>query len=136
MASDQGADLVPVGEATLACAPDAVSAARKLTSRWLDDRAHPEPHDNACLLVSELVTNSVRHADQPAGAPLRVSAFAVNGIVRMEVEDGGQGEVRRRAAPPGEGGLGLQLVELLAAHWGVNHEHGTCVWFELAARGR
>jgi anti-sigma regulatory factor (Ser/Thr protein kinase) len=136
VASDQGADLVPVGEATLACVPDAVSAARELISRWLEDRAHAGLHDDACLLVSELVTNSVRHADQPAAARLRVSAFAVDGVVRVEVEDRGQGEVRRRAAPPGEGGLGLQLVELLAAHWGVNHEHGTCVWFELAARGR
>ena len=135
MASDQERDLVQVGEATLACEPDAVSAARKVVSRWLEDRAHLQLHDDACLLVSELVTNSVRHADQPAGARLRVSAFAVNGLVRVEVEDRGQGEVRTRAAAPGEGGLGLLLVELLAARWGVNHEHGTCVWFELAARG-
>lgn len=135
MASDQDGGLVQVGEATLVCGPEAASAARKVVSRWLDGLAHAEFHDDACLLVSELVSNSVRHAEQPAGAPLRISAFAVDGIVRVEVEDRGQGAVRRRAADPGEGGFGLQLVELLAARWGVNHEDGTRVWFELAARG-
>jgi anti-sigma regulatory factor (Ser/Thr protein kinase) len=136
MASDQEEGLVQVGEATVACGPEAASAARMVVSRWLDGRGHAEFHDDACLLVSELVSNSVRHADQPPGAPLRISAFAVDGVIRVEVEDGGQGAVRRRAdRPPGHGGFGLQLVELLAARWGVNHEHGTCVWFELAARG-
>ena len=33
------------------------------------------------------------------------------------------------------GGFGLELVEQLAARWGVSHEAGTCVWFELALSG-
>ena len=115
--------------------PEAASTARAVVSRWLDGRAHAELHDDACLLVSELVSNSVRHADQPAGAPVGIRVFAVDGVVRVEVEDRGQGPVRRRAADPREGGFGLLLVELLAARWGVSHEHGTRVWFELAARG-
>jgi anti-sigma regulatory factor (Ser/Thr protein kinase) len=86
------------------------------------------------LLVSELVTNSVRHAGRPAGAPLRIRAAAVDGVVRVEVHDRGHGWVRRRSADGRPGGFGLSLVERLAARWGVNHEDGTCVWFELAPR--
>jgi anti-sigma regulatory factor (Ser/Thr protein kinase) len=133
MASDQNEGLVQLGEATLACGPEAASAARTVVSRWLDGRANPEFHDDARLLVSELVSNSVRHAEQPAGATLRITAVAVDGGVRVDVADGGRGAVRRREAEPRTGGYGLELVELLAARWGVSHEHGTRVWFELAA---
>jgi anti-sigma regulatory factor (Ser/Thr protein kinase) len=135
MASDEQGGLAQVGEATVPSGPEAASAARTFVSRWLDGRGHAEFHDDARLLVSELVSNSVRHAGQPAGAPLRIRAFAVDGVVRVEVEDGGRGAVRRRAADPRTGGVGLELVELLAARWGVSHEDGTRVWFELAARG-
>jgi anti-sigma regulatory factor (Ser/Thr protein kinase) len=133
VASDQDGDLVQLGETTLACGPEAASAARTVVSRWLDGRASPEFHDDARLLVSELVGNSVRHAEQPAGAPLRISAVAVDGIVRVDVANRGRGAVRRREADPRTGGYGLELVELLAARWGVSHENGTRVWFELAA---
>jgi anti-sigma regulatory factor (Ser/Thr protein kinase) len=136
MASDEKEGLVQIGEATVVCGPEAARAARALVSKWLDGQAQAELHDDACLLVSELVTNSVRHADLPAGAPLRISTFAVNGLVRVEVEDGGQGAVRIRAADAGDGGFGLRLLELLAARWGVEQEDGTRVWFELADGAR
>jgi anti-sigma regulatory factor (Ser/Thr protein kinase) len=137
MASNRERSLVQVGEATVACGPEAALAARTAVSRWLDGRAYAEfLRDDACLLVSELVTNSVLHADQPAGAPVHITGFALNGVVRVEVEDRGEGPVRRRAADPLDGGFGLQLLDLLAARWGVTHEQGTRVWFELAARGR
>jgi anti-sigma regulatory factor (Ser/Thr protein kinase) len=136
MASNPEGSLVQVGEATVACGPEAALAARTAVSGWLDGRAHAESfRDDACLLVSELVTNSVLHSDQPTGSPLHISGFALNGVVRVEVEDRGQGPVRKRAADPVDGGFGLQLLDLLAARWGVTHEHGTRVWFELAARG-
>jgi anti-sigma regulatory factor (Ser/Thr protein kinase) len=135
MASHQPAGLVQLGEATVACGPEAALAARTVVSRWLDACGHAELNDDACLLISELVTNSVLHAGQSRGAPLRIATFAVNGLVRVEVEDSGRGTVRRRAPDPRSGGFGLELVELIAARWGVSQEHGTRVWFELAARG-
>ena len=115
MASDQDGGLVQVGEATVACGPGAAFAARTVVSRWLDGRANPGLHDDARLLVSELISNSVLHADQPAGAPLRITAFATNGMIRVEVEDRGRGPVGRRAADPRTGGFGLELVELAGA---------------------
>jgi anti-sigma regulatory factor (Ser/Thr protein kinase) len=122
-------------EATVACRPGAPLRARALVSRWLDGSVDAELRADACLLVSELVSNTILHADQPAGAPLRITAAAIDGLVRIEVQDQGHGPVSRRAPDPREGGFGLHLVETIAARWGVNHERGTRVWFELAMRG-
>jgi anti-sigma regulatory factor (Ser/Thr protein kinase) len=132
MSADGERGLARVGAATIPSGPEAPALARTLVSDWLDGRGHAQSGDDVRLLVSELVANSVRHAGQPAGAPLRIRAAAVDGVVRVEVEDHGHGRVRRRSADGRAGGFGLCLVERLAARWGVNHENGTCVWFELA----
>lgn len=125
-----------LGEATIACGLDAPSLARAHVSRWLDGRANADLRADACLLVSEVVTNSVVHGDQPPGAPLRITAAALDGRVRVDVQDRGHGPVRRRVSDPRQGGFGLNLVELISARWGVDHERGTRVWFELACHGR
>jgi anti-sigma regulatory factor (Ser/Thr protein kinase) len=132
MPPDRASGLIEVAQTTLPCGPDAPSLARAAVSRWLDSRPGVD-RDDACLLVSELVTNSVRHAGQPAGAPVHIRAAAINGFVRVEVHDHGHGPVRRRAPDTRQGGFGLHLVNLLAARWGVRHDPGTRVWFELAA---
>jgi anti-sigma regulatory factor (Ser/Thr protein kinase) len=133
MSSFHAGGLVKVGEATVPCGPEAPFLARTAVSRWLNGRAHAQLHEDACLLVSELVTNSVRHAGQPVGAPVHIRATAVADVVRIEVHDHGHGPVRPGAPGPRPGGFGLQLVNQLAARWGVSHDHGTRVWFELAA---
>jgi anti-sigma regulatory factor (Ser/Thr protein kinase) len=133
MTSVQAEDLGQVAEATVPCGPGAPFLARRTVSLWLDGRTHAQLHQDAALLVSELVTNSVQHAGQPPGAPVHIRAAAVDGVVRVEVHDHGRGPVRRRAPGPRHGGFGLHLVNLLAARWGVSHDDGTRVWFELAA---
>jgi len=90
--------------------------------------------DDARLLVSELVTNSVRYG---AGDDVCVR-FAVDaaGALRCEVLDAGSGF--RPMRPAGErdaGGWGLQLVERLSDRWGVA-DGSTHVWFELSAAAR
>jgi anti-sigma regulatory factor (Ser/Thr protein kinase) len=132
MPPDQAAALVQVGEATVPCGPEAPFLARRAVSRWLEGRAHAQLQQDVGLLVSELVTNSVRHAGQPAGAPVHIRATAVDDVVRVEVHDHGHGTVRPRAPGPRPGGFGLHLVNQLAARWGVSQDHGTRVWFELA----
>jgi len=132
MSQDAERDLVQRGAAAIPSGPGAPALARTLVSDWLDGRGTAQLHDDVRLLVSELVTNSVLHARQPFGAPLRITAAAVDGVVRVEVHDHGHGRVRRRTADGRAGGFGLSLVERLAARWGVNHENGTRVWFELA----
>lgn len=135
MALEQEAVLIRLGEATVPCGRDAPSVARTLVAGWLDGRASPSLIEDACLLVSELVANSVIHAGQPAGTPLRITAAMVDDdLVRLAVSDLGHGPILRRTPSIAEGGYGLHLVELVAERWGASREHGTEVWFELAPR--
>ena len=135
MSVDDAQPGIELGEATVASGLHAPLVARGHVSRWLDGRADADVRANACLLVSELVTNSVRHADQPPGTPLRITAAALDGLVRVDVQDQGRGLVRRRAPDTREGGFGLNLVDMIAARWGVDDERGTRVWFELSTHG-
>jgi len=84
------------------------------------------------LVVSELVTNAVRHGP---GEPitLRLGTDAT-GHIGGEVEDRGAGIVAIRQPDPERpvGGLGLTLVDSLASDWGV-HPESTNVWFRFAA---
>ena len=82
------------------------------------------------VLVSELVTNSVKYGD---GGPLKLQIDApAPRKVRVEVVDQGDGFIPRdRDRPRDEpGGWGLHLVETLADRWGV-YEGSTHVWFEI-----
>jgi anti-sigma regulatory factor (Ser/Thr protein kinase) len=87
------------------------------------------------LLVSELVSNSVRHARIPVGSSLEVSTEVTGDVLRVEVFDPGSGRDVAPRTPDIErgGGFGLLLVERLARRWGAESGSGTRVWFELAA---
>jgi anti-sigma regulatory factor (Ser/Thr protein kinase) len=90
------------------------------------------------LLVSELVTNSVKHAGAGPGEPIDLELRASADKVRVEVGDPGPGfePTMARSEP---GGFGLLLVARLADRWGVERDPRTCVWFEIdrqAARSR
>jgi anti-sigma regulatory factor (Ser/Thr protein kinase) len=93
----------------------------------------PSTLDDARLLVSELVANSMRHARIGPNDTIRVTAEVENGTLRVDVIDGGRGGGPPvaggiRPTPGSESGWGLYLVETLATRWG----HGTGrYWFEL-----
>ena len=83
------------------------------------------------LLVTELVTNSVRHAEAQA-VDMRVKV--TRDQVRLEVTDRGPGFEfeAREAGQDLEGGWGLYLVDRLADRWGISNEGGTSrVWAEI-----
>ena len=86
-------------------------------------------HD-VLLLVSELVTNSVKYG---AAGDLKLQIDA-DGPTKLRVEVINQGasfEPKKRSRPATEpGGWGLHLVETLADSWGV-HAGSTHVWFEI-----
>ena len=92
----------------------------------------PERLRDVRLLVSELVTNAVRHA---AGDVLRLVISHKRGVLRVEVHDPGDGfEVRSPSPDPRRSsGWGLVLVDELADRWGVDRAPRTRVWFEMAA---
>jgi anti-sigma regulatory factor (Ser/Thr protein kinase) len=84
--------------------------------------------EDARLLISELVTNSVTHGDGDTVVILIDAELP--GVLRCEVVDDGAGFVPRARGARSVGGWGLDLVERLAASWGVR-EGSTHVWFEL-----
>jgi len=96
----------------------------------IDGRISPERMRDVRLLVSELVTNAVRHAD---GEAVRLIVSLRAGRLRIEVHDPGKGFDLK--PPPDDplraSGWGLVLVEELADRWGIDHNPQTRVWFEM-----
>jgi anti-sigma regulatory factor (Ser/Thr protein kinase) len=91
--------------------------------------------DNAQLLVSELVTNSVRHSGMPARAQVVLGVALTSDSLRVDIEDPGRdGTIAPRPPDPEGGGYGLNLVQALSERWGVERaaQGGTCVWARLA----
>ncbi len=85
------------------------------------------------LLVSEVVSNAVRHSAAPADSVIDLRASITEAVVRVEVTDAGEGFTPRPRDPEHLGeGYGLYLLERTATSWGVERERGTTVWFELA----
>jgi len=85
------------------------------------------------LQVSELVTNSVRHAKLRPGDLIRLQIELSDRLLRVQVSDPGQGFSANIPDPvAGEpGGWGLFLTERLADRWGVDRDGGwTTVWLE------
>jgi integral membrane sensor domain MASE1/anti-sigma regulatory factor (Ser/Thr protein kinase) len=86
------------------------------------------------LLVTELVTNSVRHAGLSPGESIHLRAAAHAGVLRVEVSDRGVGfePGTPRPAHDGAGGWGLYIAEQLADRWGVERDGArVTVWLEV-----
>jgi anti-sigma regulatory factor (Ser/Thr protein kinase) len=98
----------------------------------LAGQVNPSIVPDAKLLVSELITNSVKYGN---GGPVTLEVTSDDpDNMRVEVIDQGVGFVPvARDKPKTEvGGWGLHLVESLSERWGV-HEGSTHVWFEISA---
>lgn len=90
--------------------------------------------DQARLILSELVTNSVRHAGLGPSDSILVRLSVADGRLRGSVHDPGEpfgGVGAERAPDPNPGGFGLHIVSTLARDWGIREGHGNEVWFEL-----
>jgi anti-sigma regulatory factor (Ser/Thr protein kinase) len=114
---------------------DSAAAARHGVDQ-LADRLGEEQLGDVRLLVSELVTNSLRHADLAPGESIVLNVELDDAVIRVEVADPGKGfELDGHAGDPDTvEGWGLYLVETLSDRWGVERT-GTgaanVVWFEL-----
>jgi anti-sigma regulatory factor (Ser/Thr protein kinase) len=110
--------------------PEAPSVARRALSRLRGD-IDPPVMETMRLLVTELVSNSVKHSQSDS---VRLKVAVGRSGVLVEVTDQGPGfqHKPKSAHPARESGWGLFLVERLAHRWGVSREgSGTRVWFEL-----
>lgn len=119
-------------ECELPASPEAAREARLALSE-LAGQVSTRHYDDLRLLVTELVTNSLRHARLAAGDAIHLGVQLWPKTVRVEVSDPGTGF----EAPPGPkdrlggGGWGLYLLGRIADRWGVNGIPSTCVWFEM-----
>jgi serine/threonine-protein kinase RsbW len=86
------------------------------------------------LLVSELVTNSYRHAGMVEGNSIGLRVELTGRMVRIEVSDRGEGRAPAIREGGYDGGWGLRIVETVADRWGTSRvASGTVVWFEMEA---
>ena len=112
--------------------PQAAGEGRHALDR-LEGSIEQEQLSELRLLVTELLTNSIRHGVGDRGwIELDVEIYANS--VRAVVTDSGPGfepdpEPKPHLDRPG--GWGLCLVDRLANRWGVDREGGTAVWFEI-----
>ncbi|AZM56606.1 PAS sensor protein [Streptomyces sp. WAC 01529] len=114
----------------LAVDPSEVGRARELVREQLRAWSLEALGDSAELLVSELVTNVVRHSRST-----RVDLRLVHaGALLCEVEDDDHTlPTLLSAGPDDEFGRGLRVVSTLAKEWGTSRTNsGKTVWFELA----
>jgi anti-sigma regulatory factor (Ser/Thr protein kinase) len=85
------------------------------------------------LLVSEVVSNAVRHSEADPSEPIGMRATFGERTIRVTVVDAGRGFTPRPRDPERtSGGYGLYLLEKVSERWGVESRGGTTVWFELA----
>ena len=127
-------DTQPVADDSLSLrlggGPDAAATARGALARLRAD-IDPPLMETLRLLVTELVTNSVKHSQDDR---LCLRVLVGPSSVWTEVTDEGPGfDPANTGAPRADrSGWGLFLVERLADRWGATHESGaTKVWFEL-----
>jgi serine phosphatase RsbU (regulator of sigma subunit)/anti-sigma regulatory factor (Ser/Thr protein kinase) len=107
--------------------PENVSRMRATVADQLDRWGLQEMTGNAELVVSELLTNAIRHAR----GPLQVRLLR-NRSLTYEVSDGSSTSPRmRHAATTDEGGRGLFLIAQLATTWGTRYTaEGKVIWAE------
>jgi anti-sigma regulatory factor (Ser/Thr protein kinase) len=116
----------------LEAGPAAAALARNALA-GIERRVDEDLMADVRLLVSELVTNSVRHADMPPPGTVSVEVSLDARKIHVEVQDSGTGfqPRRRHEGQSKAAGWGLYLVERLADRWGVMCNHLTRVWFEI-----
>jgi anti-sigma regulatory factor (Ser/Thr protein kinase) len=117
----------------LPAVPAAVAAARAIVDEAATSLS-VTLRDDAALLVSELMSNVVRHG----GATAVLTVGLGEGYLTVELHDDGAG---RPAMPSGPldpsvaSGRGLRILDRIAAEWGVEDDQdgtGKTVWFRLA----
>jgi serine/threonine-protein kinase RsbW len=117
----------------LAATPEAGWAARR--ALLAGNGALPSSvRDDVLLLLTELVTNAVRHAAAGADRLVRVEVLQCSRRVRVAVRDEGAGFAREATCfrRDESDGWGLFLVDRIADRWAVvTTATGTCVWFEI-----
>ena len=113
--------------------PEVVTTARHALDQ-LADLLPAEKLEDVRLVVSELVTNSILHAELSPNDQISLTVTVLAASVRGRVCDPGSGfEVPSEPSPRSDmsGGWGLPIVEMISDRWGVQQNGCACVWFEI-----
>ena len=116
-------------EATLPAGPAAPATARAALTRWLSGNLPTDVLEDARLLASELVASSLLQPDISEDDLLRLKVECRRDALRVEVRAPGTTDVVAADEPR------LQLVDRIAARWGIDRAGDTNVWFEVDAAG-
>ncbi|WP_069758187.1 SpoIIE family protein phosphatase [Streptomyces sp. LUP47B] len=107
--------------------PALVGEVRASAMRWLSDRGLDEAAFAAELILSELITNAIRHG----AAPIRVRLLYGRTLICEVADASNTAPHLRRAASTDEGGRGLFLVAQLSQSWGTRYlPEGKVIWAE------
>jgi anti-sigma regulatory factor (Ser/Thr protein kinase) len=134
MASAHGAQGTP-SSVSVPHTRSSVSAARHaLSDKLAAEGVVPPMRDDAVLVLSELVSNAIRHADPLPTGDIRVTWLLDTDRLHLEITDGGaltrpQAAV---AAMSSLGGRGLDIVRTICSEWGVTQDgNAVTVWADL-----
>jgi serine/threonine-protein kinase RsbW len=120
---------------TIEALPSAVAEARRWVAGVAGDLLGDDQGEKLRLVISEIVTNALRHG--ASGRSIDVAVTPKPEFLCVQVTDDGPGLAPRPRALVTEehGGFGLFFVEQLTRRWGVTRENRrTRVWFELDYR--
>ena len=118
--------------ATFPPIPATIPEARTAIDRALGPALPALVANDLRLIVSELVTNVVRHAALDPEQEMELRVDLAQGRVRVEVSDPGTGfQPQLTPAPDRGSGWGLYILDRLAHRWGVIRNEPNVVWFEL-----
>jgi two-component sensor histidine kinase len=107
-------------------APRTVGRARQFLTQHLEVWGLPQLAENAELIVSELVTNAIAHAQPPYGHLIATRMERLDRGVLIEVHDANDAKPERQeASADSESGRGLALVDAITGgQWGVSDRKG------------
>ncbi len=116
-------------------AASAALARRRVVSDLSGHHVEQTALEDIALVVSELVSNAVRHARAVPGAGVNIGWECAEDAVQLRVTDGGSRNAAphvRHAGPSDTTGRGLAVVRTLAQEWGVEQgADGTTVWARI-----
>jgi anti-sigma regulatory factor (Ser/Thr protein kinase) len=133
-----------VGTSSVQMLPYTASSVGVARRRFIGDLTEAGVHEatacDASLILSELISNALRHASPLPGGVVKVSWRLSDDCVEVEVGDGGgpTAPVVSKPAANALGGRGLGIVDRLSLRWGVytHQESGeTTVWAAIALSG-
>jgi anti-sigma regulatory factor (Ser/Thr protein kinase) len=126
-------------EHTLPHSATAARIARRLAERAAATRRlSPTQTRDLVLMVTEAVTNAIRHGQPIDGSGIRLRFETGDGVLRtVVVDDGpwhaGDGDGHERDGEPSLH-FGLRIIDALSDRWGVNVDGAKAVWFDVEAR--